>query len=70
MAMRVTPARARSSAEKLRAALAMADDGIVLKRQQLRRRHPDATTDEIDRLLRAWLHRRPSDSPGRLRTRR
>jgi hypothetical protein len=55
---------ASPEAERLRIALDMADTGIALMRQNLRRRHPDASTEDIDRLLRAWLHDRPPDCPG------
>ena len=57
---------AASLAEKLRAALDMADEGLALQRQNLRRRHPGASEAEIDRLFGEWLHDRPPDSPGRL----
>ena len=43
--------------------------GVAMKRQSLRRSHPDATEEEIERRLRHWLHERPGaeygDSPGR-----
>jgi hypothetical protein len=42
-------------AGKLRFSLAMSDDGFAMKRQQLRRRNPDADEAEIDRLFRSWL---------------
>ena len=38
-------------------------------RQNLRRKHPAATHEDIERLLQAWLHERPGaefgDCPGR-----
>lgn len=38
-------------------------------RQNLRREHPEANEDDIDRRLRQWLHERPGaesgDCPGR-----
>ena len=54
-------------AERFRVAAALADTGVAIKRQSLRRRHPNATEREVDVLLRAWLRRRPPDSPGRSR---
>lgn len=56
-----------TAAERFRDALDMADIGVEIMRANLRRRHPDAGPDEIDGLLRAWLHRRPPDAPGRPR---
>ena len=50
---------------RLRAALELQETGLKLQRQNLRRRHPDASEAEIDRLFRQWLHDRPGDSAGR-----
>lgn len=44
----------------------MADEGIELMRQNLRRRHPDETGPQIDERLEAWLVDRPLDAPGRV----
>lgn len=44
----------------------MADEGIELMRQNLRRRHPSETDEEIDERLDAWLIDRPLDAPGRV----
>lgn len=55
-------------AARFRAALAMADLGVQLMRQTLRRRHPDVSEAEVDARLRRWLVERPPDAPGRLRT--
>ena len=45
------------------------DDGVALMRQNLRRRHPGATEEEIERQLLQWLRDRPGaesgDCPGR-----
>lgn len=42
--------------------------GIEIMRMNLRRRHPDATDDEIHKMLLAWLRERPGapygDAPG------
>ena len=56
---------AASLAEKLRVTLDLADAGMALQRQNLRRRHPGASEAEIDRLFEEWLCDRPPDSPGR-----
>lgn len=42
---------------KLRQALEAMATGIRLKRVALARRHPTATEDELDAMLRAWLER-------------
>ena len=56
-------------AEAFRATLDLFQTGVDLMRQNLRRRHPSATDQEIDRLLQQWLHERPGaeagDCPGR-----
>lgn len=56
-------------ARRFAQALRMADEGIELMRQNLRRRHPDETDRQIDERLDAWLVDRPPDAPGRLVTR-
>lgn len=47
----------------------MFETGLGLMRQNLRRAHPQATDDEVDRRLRQWLRERPGarwgDSRGR-----
>jgi hypothetical protein len=50
--------------ERLRAALALFDDGIALMRQNLRRRHPDISEGHVERLLGEWLRRRPGAEHG------
>jgi hypothetical protein len=62
--------RTRSSvADAFRTTLDLFEAGIDLMRQNLRRRHPEAPDDEIDRLLQRWLLDRPGahsgDCPGR-----
>ncbi len=56
-------------AEAFRATLDLFQTGIDLMRQNLRRRHPEAAEDEIDRLLHQWMLERPGaeagDSSGR-----
>jgi hypothetical protein len=51
-------------AHKLRVSLALSEDGFNLKRQQLRRRFPEADEAEIDRRFRAWLQERPGAEDG------
>jgi hypothetical protein len=51
-------------ATKLRFSLAMSEDGFAMKRQQLRRRNPEADDAEIERLFRLWLQDRPGAELG------
>ena len=50
--------------ERLREALRMHDEGVALMRQNLRRRHPDASAERIEELLLRWLHKRPGAEHG------
>jgi hypothetical protein len=56
-------------AESFRATLDLFQTGIDLMRQNLRRRHPGAAEQDLDRLLHEWLLERPGaeagDSAGR-----
>ncbi|HXV63147.1 MAG TPA: hypothetical protein VEK15_20780 [Vicinamibacteria bacterium] len=56
-------------AERFRIALDLFDDGVRLMRQNLKREHPDASEQQIEERLRAWLRHRPGaedgDCPGR-----
>jgi hypothetical protein len=58
-----------SVSDSFRATLDLFQTGVDVIRQNLVRRHPDATPTEIDRLVQAWLHERPGaeagDCPGR-----
>lgn len=56
---------AEAAAARLRVAFEMHDTGMQLQRQNLRRRNPDASEAEIDRLFEQWLDDRPPDCPGR-----
>jgi hypothetical protein len=58
---------ATTPAERFRIALDLAETGVELMRSNLRRRHPDAPPEEIERRLHDWLTQRPPDSPGRAR---
>jgi hypothetical protein len=58
-----------SVADAFRTTLDLFETGLDLKRQNLRRSHPEASDEEIERLLRDWLLDRPGaesgDGPGR-----
>ena len=55
--------------EAFRATLDLFQTGVDLMRQNLRRRHPEAAEEHIERLLHDWLIDRPGaesgDCPGR-----
>ena len=59
-----------SACEAFRVTLDLFETGVNLMRQNLRRAHPQAAEEEIDRLLREWLVQRPGatygDSIGRV----
>lgn len=55
---------ATTPAERLRIALDLHDAGVEMMRQNLRRRHPGASDQEIERLLLAWLRERPGAEHG------
>ena len=59
----------RSMSDAFRTTLDLFNTGVDLMRQNLRRQHPQANEDAIDRRLRLWLLERPGaelgDSPGR-----
>jgi hypothetical protein len=52
------------SALRFRLALQLHDDGVRLMRQNLRRRHPAESDDEIERRLGGWLAERPGAPSG------
>ncbi len=56
-------------ANALQTALDLFETGVELMHQNLRRRHPHASDEEIERLLGEWLQQRPGaesgDCPGR-----
>jgi hypothetical protein len=58
-----------SIADAFRTTLDLFEVGVDLMRQNLRREHPEAGGEEIERLLREWLLNRPGaesgDCPGR-----
>lgn len=51
-------------AEQFRIALELFEEGVRIMEQNLRREHPDATDEEIDERLRAWLAHRPGAEHG------
>jgi hypothetical protein len=53
-------------ARRLRLAFELHEAGVALKRQTLRRQHPEAAEAEIDAILARWLRREgePADAPG------
>ncbi len=58
-------------AQRLELALDMYEAGEAMMRARLRREHPGASEDVLERLLVEWLRRRPGaphgDGPGRVR---
>jgi hypothetical protein len=60
----VTPDSPDVLAERLRTAFDLYELGESIRRAQLRREHPDATGDEIEALLVAWLQTRPGAELG------
>jgi hypothetical protein len=77
--VRVTPETAKTPnampsasspiAAAFRTTLDLFQTGVDLMRQNLRRRHPDATEHDVEQLLRQWMLERPGaeagDCPGR-----
>jgi hypothetical protein len=53
-------------AQRLRVAFELHEAGVSLQRLNLRRRHPEASEQELAALLRRWLTRadEPPDAPG------
>jgi hypothetical protein len=51
-------------AQRFRLALQMAELGISMYRQRMRREHISASDEEIEAEVQAWLMRRPGDFPG------
>jgi hypothetical protein len=53
-----------SAAARLRVALELFETGLEIKRQKLRRDHPDLTGEEIEARVAAWLRERPGAEFG------
>lgn len=55
--------------ERMRLAFDLCKTAEAMKRQTLRRRHPDLGTEELEKLIEEWRQRRPGaelgDGPGR-----
>ena len=58
------PSSPSSVADAFRTTLDLFESGLDLMRQNLRRNHPAATDEEIDRFLREWLLERPGAESG------
>ena len=54
----------KDASRRLRLALRLHDEGVALMQQNLRRRHPAASEEEIDALLARWLRERPGAEHG------
>lgn len=50
--------------DKMRSALELADLAVRVMRQNLRRRHPDASAERIEEMLRVWVRTRPGAEHG------
>jgi hypothetical protein len=50
--------------ERLRTAVDLWATGVALKRETIRRGHPDASDAEIETLLNRWLQERPGAEGG------
>ena len=65
-----SPSTSQSVADAFRATLDLFETGVNLMRQNLRRRHPEASDETVEELLHEWLLDRPGaasgDCPGRL----
>lgn len=48
-----------SPSDAFRAAMELHDAGVRLMRKNLKRAHPEASAEEVDRRLRAWLGGKP-----------
>lgn len=58
MASDLTPA------QRFRLALDMHELGVGMRRQALRREHPGASVEEIERLVHEWMRTRPGAESG------
>jgi len=54
-----TPRERAPEAARIQAALDMHEFGVRLYRQRMHREHPQASRDEIDGMVRAWLAEPP-----------
>jgi hypothetical protein len=58
------PSTSSSPADAFRTALDLFETGVDIMRQNLRRGHPGANDEEIERLLHDWLLDRPGAESG------
>jgi hypothetical protein len=61
---RPPPDELRALSERLRTALALHQDGVAMKRAQLRRQNRTASEEEITLRLATWLRTRPGAALG------
>jgi len=61
---RITAGLGEEAAERLRLALDLCEAGEMVMRQNLRRRFPSASVQEIEERLVAWLRERPGAKHG------
>jgi hypothetical protein len=52
------------AASKLRTCFALHEAGVAIMRENLRRKHPQASPEEIDQMLAEWLQTRPGAEHG------
>lgn len=58
------PVDLEAAAERLRVALDLFESGVQLMRQNLRRRHPEWSEEEVAEALQRWLYTRPGAEHG------
>lgn len=51
-------------ADRLRVALDLWETGVILRRQALRREHPELSAAQIEALVNRWLATRPGAEQG------
>ena len=60
----MTPADREFVAERLRTAFELHEAGVDMMRQTLRREHPDASDEDLERMVMLWLQERPGAAFG------
>lgn len=58
------PAHISTVQTRFRVALDLHDVGVRIMRQNIRRRFPDASEDDVTERLKAWLRERPGAEHG------
>lgn len=51
------PEERTSPAQRMLDALSLFEDGVAMQRLKLKRRHPSASPEQLEELLRSWLAR-------------